>query len=165
MDFKRIVRHLAIPRWLARRVFPDAALDRIAQAVGRSESLHDGELRVVLEAGLGLADLVRGVTPRERAAQVFAAQRVWDTERNSGVLLYLQLVDRDIEIVADRGIAAQVPQATWDAICGRMEAAFRAGRFEQGVLDGIRDITDLLARHFPPRRLNPDELPDRPALL
>jgi uncharacterized membrane protein len=165
MDFKRIVRHLSIPRWLARRVFPDTALERIAQAVGRSEALHDGELRVVVEAGLGLADLVKGITPRERAAQVFSAQRVWDTERNSGVLLYLQLVDRDIEIVADRGIAAQVPQAAWEAICGRMEEAFRAGRFEQGMLDGIREITGLLAHYFPPRGSNPDELPDRPVLL
>ena len=91
--------------------------------------------------------------------------RVWDTEENSGVLIYLQLVDRRIEIVADRGISAKVEQATWDAICHRMEEAFRGGRFERGVLDGVREITALLVRHFPARGANPDELPDKPAVL
>ena len=118
-----------------------------------------------MEAGLALMPLLKGVTPRQRAHEVFANLRVWDTEHNSGVLIYLQLVDRDIEIVADRGISAKVGQDAWDKICRRMEDAFRAGRFEQGALDGIREISALLERHFPPRGANPDELPDRPAML
>lgn len=165
MNAGRVLRHLVTPGWVARRIFPRAILGRIEEAIRTSERAHDGELRFALEAGLPLATLLAGLTPRERAVEVFSRLRVWDTERNSGVLIYLQLVDRDIEIVADRGIAAQVPQATWDAICGRMEQAFRSGRFEQGVLEGIREITGLLARHFPPRGANTDELPDRPALL
>jgi uncharacterized membrane protein len=90
---------------------------------------------------------------------------VWDTEENSGVLIYVQLVDRDIEIVADRGIAARIEQAEWDAICHRMEEAFRANRFEDGVLAGIADVTERLVRHFPAGHRNPDELPDRPVVL
>ena len=76
---------------------------------------------------------------RQRAEELFASLRVWDTAHNSGVLIYVQLVDRRIEIVADRGISAMVPQAQWDAICRRMEAAFRERRFEAGSLDAIKE--------------------------
>jgi uncharacterized membrane protein len=165
MDAKRILRHLAAPDWVFRRALPPAALERIEAAVRRSESAHRGELRVAAEAGLDFLPLLNGMTPRQRALEVFSSLRVWDTAENSGVLIYLQLVDRDIEIVADRGISAKVDQAAWDAIVQRMEADFRAGRFEQGVLDGITEITALLARYFPAGGRNPDELPDRPALL
>jgi uncharacterized membrane protein len=165
MDFARLLRHLAAPPWIARRAFPRAALDRIEQAIRESERLHEGELRFAIEAGLDLGLLARDVGPRERAGQVFASLGVWNTAHNSGVLIYVQAVDRRIEIVADRGISAKVAQAEWDAICRRMEDAFRAGRHERGVLDGIGEITALLARHFPARGDNPDELPDRPALL
>ena len=165
MDFARLLRHLAAPPWVARRAFPRATLDRVEQAIRESERLHDGELRFAVEAGLGLGLLARGVTPRERAGEVFASLGVWNTAHNSGVLIYVQAVDRRIEIVADRGIRATVAQPEWDAICRRMEEAFRAGRHEQGALDGVREITALLARHFPASGDNPDELPDRPALL
>ena len=165
MNLQRVFRHLFAPDWLVVRVFPHAALRRIEAAVRQSEASHRGELRVAVEAGVGLLPLLRGVTPRGRALEAFARLRVWDTEENSGVLIYLQLVDRDIEIVADRGISALVGQAQWDAICHRMEKAFRARRFEQGVLDGIAEITTLLNTHFPARNKNPDELPNRPVML
>ncbi len=165
MDAGRILKHLFTPDWAAYRAFPRAALKRIEKAIGESENSHDAELRFAVEAGLDLVPLLKGVTPRQRAHEVFARLRVWDTEHNSGVLIYLQLVDRDIEIVADRGISAKVGRDTWDAICKRMEKAFRAGRFEQGALDGIREISVLLERHFPPRGANPDELPDQPVVL
>jgi len=165
MDLQRVFRHLFTPDWLAVRLFPPAALKRFEDAVRQSEASHRGELRVAIEAGVGLLPLLRGVTPRGRALEAFARLRVWDTEENSGVLIYLQLVDRDIEIVADRGISAKVGQAQWDAICHRMEQAFRARRFEDGVLEGIAEITTLLSTHFPARSENPDELPDRPVIL
>ena len=165
MDLQRVFRHLFAPDWLAVRVFSRAALKRIEDAVRQSETSHRGELRVAIEAGVGLLPLLRGVTPRGRALDAFARLRVWDTEENSGVLIYLQLVDRGIEIVADRGISAMVGQAQWDAICRRMEETFRARRFEEGVLEGIADITTLLSSHFPARSENPDELPDRPVVL
>lgn len=165
MNLRRIVKHLLAPDWLVYRAFPRAALKRIEAAIRQSEAAHRGELRFVVEAGLDLLPLLRGLTPRRRALDVFSRLRVWDTEENSGVLIYVQLVERDIEIVADRGISAKVEQATWDAVCRRMEDAFRARRFEQGVLDGIREITALLGRHFPARGANPDELSDRPVVL
>jgi uncharacterized membrane protein len=165
MNAGRILKHLFTPDWAAFRVLPSAALRRIERAIGESEKSHIAELRFAVEAGLALTPLLKGVTPRARAHEVFANLRVWDTEHNSGVLIYLQLVDRDIEIVADRGISAKVGQVAWDAILRRMEEAFRAGRFEQGALDGIREISELLKQHFPPRGPNPDELPDRPVVL
>lgn len=165
MDLRRVFRHLFAPDWLVYRAFPRTALKRMETAIRESEALHRGELRIAVEAGIDFLPLLRGVTPRNRAREAFSWLRVWDTGENSGVLIYLQLVDRRIEIVADRGISAKVEQATWDAICRRMEEAFRGGRFERGVLDGIVEITKLLTTHFPARRENPDELPDKPVVL
>jgi uncharacterized membrane protein len=102
---------------------------------------------------------------RERAIEVFSNLRVWDTEHNSGVLVYLLLADHDIEIVADRGIAARVAPAAWETVARTMEAAFRQGEFERGALAGIEEISALLAAHFPPSGHNPDELANRPVIL
>jgi len=165
MNAKRMLKHLFTPDWVALRAFPRATLNRIREAIGQSEKSHDGELRFAVEAGLDFLPLLRGIAPRQRAVDVFSMLRVWDTERNSGVLVYVQLVDRRIEIVADRGISAKVEQREWDAICRSMEASFRAGRFEEGALQGIRAISLLLARHFPPQASNADELPDQPVVL
>lgn len=165
MNSIRLLKHLFAPHWIVGRAFPRSALAAIEAAIGRSEITHDGELRFAVEAGLHPLPLWRGQTPRQRAEEVFSALRVWDTEHNSGVLIYVQLVDRRIEIVADRGISARVAQAEWDAICRRMEEAFRAGRFEPGALDAILQITALLAQHFPPGGANPNELPDSPVVL
>jgi uncharacterized membrane protein len=165
MTFSRLLKHATTPRWLALRSFTPAVLDRIEAAVKASESTHRAELRFAAEGDLDLLPLLRGQTPRDRAVAVFSKLRVWDTAENNGVLIYVQCVDRAIEIVADRGIAAQVPQTEWDAICRQMEAAFREGRYDAGAVAGIEAITALLARHFPPGPANPDELPDRPVLL
>jgi uncharacterized membrane protein len=159
----RLLKHLFMPDWMAHRAYPKVILEKIEQAIRDSEQLHRGELRFAVEAGLPLHYLRKPV--RVRAEDVFAQMRVWDTEENSGVLLYLQLVDRDIEIVADRGIGRKVAQPQWEAICRAMEEHFRAGRFEQGALEGIRRITTVLAEHFPPRRGNVDELSDKPIVL
>ena len=165
MSFVRAVRHVLAPPWRARRIFAQAALDRIEAAVRKSEQRHRGELRFALEGALEFLPVLHGLTPRSRALEVFSLLRVWDTEENTGVLIYLQLVDRHIEIVADRGIAARISQPEWDAICRRMEDAFRANRYEAGVIAGIAEVSDLLARHFPAGVQNPNELPDRPAVL
>jgi uncharacterized membrane protein len=109
--------------------------------------------------------LWRGVSARERAVEVFANLRVWDTEENNGVLIYLLLADRDVEIVADRGIHARVGAEGWEIICRAMETQFRAGHFEQGVLDGIAQVSAQLTRHFPGPDRRGDELPDKPVLL
>ena len=165
MKLGRIARHLLVPHWVALRPFPASVLGRIESAIGGSEVKHNGELRFAVEGGLHVASLWRGQSPRGRAIELFAQLRVWDTERNSGVLIYVQLVDRTIEIVADRGINARVSQASWDEICRRMEAAFRRGQFEQGTLAAIDEVTALLARYFPAAGANPNELPDKPLVL
>lgn len=165
MNLLRIFKHLLTPNWLARRAFSAAVCERIEGAIKESESAHRGEIRFAMEGGFHVVPLLRGVTSRSRAIAVFAELRVWDTEENTGVLVYLQLVDRHFEIVADRGINACVQQNEWNAICRRMEAAFGEGRFEEGVITGLREITALLARHFPARASNPNELPDKPAML
>jgi hypothetical protein len=165
MSLTRVIKHLLAPQWIADRAFPKTTLAAVENAVRESESRHSGEIRFAVEAGLNLWLLLHGRAPRNRAIEIFSRLRVWDTEHNSGVLVYVQLVDRQIEIVADRGINGKVKPQEWEAICRRMEAAFRAGRYEEGALAGIREITALLARHFPPGERNPDELPDRPVVL
>jgi hypothetical protein len=161
----RAFRHLVAPPWAVRRAFPPQALQEIEAAISASEREHRGEVRFAVEGALDFLPVLRGLSPRARALEVFSLLRVWDTEENTGVLLYVQLVDRDIEIVADRGIAPRIPQPEWEAICRRMEEAFRAGRFQSGALDGIRQVSRLLAQHFPAGASNIDELPDRPAVL
>lgn len=165
MKLKRILKHLLAPHWVINRAFPARALRAIEDAIRISERTHDGELRFAVEAGLHLWPLLHGRTPRQRAIEVFSQLRVWDTEHNSGVLIYVQLIDRRIEIVADRGINAKVGQQEWDAICRGMEQAFRERRFGEGTIRGIQEITMLLARHFPPRGAYPNELPDKPMVL
>jgi uncharacterized membrane protein len=161
----RVLRHLFSGHWVVRRAFPQATLDRIETAVRESERSHRGEVRFAVEGALDVIAVARGFTARQRALDVFSLLRVWDTDENTGVLIYVQLVDRRIEIVADRGIAALIAQPEWDAICRRMEEAFAARRFEGGALAGVADVTALLARHFPARGSNPDELPDKPIVL
>ena len=162
---KRALAHLFAAPWLVRRAFPQSALKHIEAAIKASEKHHRGEIRFAVEGPLEFFEVARGVTPRERALEVFSELRVWDTEENSGVLIYLQLVDHDIEIVADRGIAARIEQAQWEAICQRMEEAFRARRYEAGVLTGVEEVSARLAHHFPASGPNPDELPDQPVVL
>ncbi len=166
MNIKRFLKHTLMPPFLARRVFTPAVMRRVEQAISDSERMHRGELRVAVEASLDPGPLLRGQSPRARAEEVFSQLRVWDTAENSGVLLYINWADRDIEIVADRGISARVTQAEWEKVCLFIEQSFRAGRFELGLVEGISQITQLLVVHFPavPGN-NADELGNRPVIL
>jgi uncharacterized membrane protein len=161
----RFWRHVATDHASVRRAFPSDALARIEQAIAAGERMHRGQVCVAIEAALPAARVVKKLTPRERALEVFGVLRVWDTEENCGVLVYLLLADRDVEIVADRGIHRIVGDAAWQAICNRMEAAFRAGRFADGVVAGVTEISALLAEHFPRDRDVRNELPDKPVIL
>jgi uncharacterized membrane protein YgcG len=161
----RWIRHLWLDDLAVRRAFPRAVLDAIERSIATQETRHRGELRFVVEGGLPLGPLLAGRTARERAIDVFSRLRIWDTEDNAGVLVYLLLADRRVEIVADRGIHARVGSAAWDVICSAMQSAFADGRYEAGALLGIEAISDLLAEHFPPGDQNPNELPDRPVVL
>jgi hypothetical protein len=163
MSFARAFRHLVTPDWAARRAFPTHVLKEIGQAIAASERHHDGELRLAIEGPLPFHSF--SFSSRQRAENLFSQLRVWDTAHNSGVLIYVQLVDRRIEIVADRGIAAKVEQAEWNAVCRSMEVSFAKKNFLEGAQAAIEAITQILARHFPPRGRNPNELPDKPVVL
>jgi uncharacterized membrane protein YgcG len=165
MKFKRIMKHLSTGRATVRRVFPLRTLDAIEQAIRSTEARHAGQIRFAVEAALELAPLLAGQTGQQRAIEVFSKLRVWDTEHNNGVLIYLLLADRDVEIVADRGIHVKLGKEVWEAICREMEAAFREGHFEAGVLAGIHAVGEHLSRHFPARSGKANEMPDRPVVL
>ncbi len=164
MSFGRLLIHLVLPDWWVLRSFPKPALRMIEQAIAASERTHQGELRFVVEANLPLHGLLNHQSPRERAIELFSQLKVWDTEHNSGVLIYLQLIDRRVEIVADRGIHDRVGDEFWAAVCRRMEIAFREGHFEKGALLALGDITAVLAEHFPASGDNPNELPNAPLI-
>ncbi len=165
MGIGRITRHLVQHHWRARRVFPRAVLDRIEQAIKQSETTHSGQVRFVVEGALDGHPLFHNQHARERALDVFSHLRIWDTGHNNGVLIYLLLADRDVEIIADRGIDAKVGAAGWENICRAMETEFKSGRFERGVIDGIAAVSRELAKYYPPTRPHPNELPDKPVVM
>lgn len=161
----RLIRHLLSFPWRTRRLLPATALEAIEMAIEQSEARHAGELRFVVEHALHPSAVVRGQTGRERALELFSALRIWDTEHNSGVLIYLLMADHDIEIVVDRGIRARVPDAHWAALCQRLEVRFRQGAFQEGALEAVSAITDELVRHYPAEGARHNELPDRVLIL
>jgi uncharacterized membrane protein len=165
MDALRFLSHSLMPHWYTQRRFPAATLDAIENAVLEAERTHDGEIRFVIETSLDFADLWRGVTPREHALHVFAHLRVWDTEHNNGVLIYTCLADRDVEIVADRGLSAKVSQAEWQSVCSLMEEHFRKGHYCEGSVAGVEAAGRLIARHYGPSDKARDELPNRPIIV
>lgn len=165
---QRLLRHRWHDKATLRRALPSAAMDRLTQRVRASEKRHSGEIRIYVEAGLPTSYLWRRDTlpqvVRQRALSLFGKLRVWDTENNNGVLIYLLLAERAIEIVADRGIDRQLSPQDWQAMIARMGAAFREGRFEDGLTQALEEISALLVQHFPLAAgdLDHNELPDVP---
>lgn len=165
MSIGRILKHLFSTRWRTRRRFTSSALAGIESSIRVLESRHAGEIRFAIETAFDLPELWTGVTPRERALEVFGQLGVWDTAGNNGVLIYVLMADRVVEIVADRAIAARVTQPEWDAVCREVEAHFHAGRFADGAQAGIAGVARLLERHFPGKGGDRDEQPNAPVLL
>jgi uncharacterized membrane protein len=165
MHTTRFIRHLFASRWLTRRHFTDAVDSAIESAIRAAEARTSGEIRFVIETALDPFAAGRGHAPRDRALEVFGQFRVWDTELRNGVLIYVLVADRDVEILADRGAAAVIPAAGWEAAAQRMEQEFRAGRYREGAIAGVETVGGLLEKHFPARALDRDELPNQPTLL
>ena len=165
MNLSRWMRHLIATRWQTRRCFTPAVLEQIERAIVELEKQHAGELRFAVETAYDLPELWAGLAPRQRALQVFGELGVWDTADDNGVLIYLSMADRVVEIVADRGIASHVTQAEWDAVCRDMEDHFRRRQFGEGAIAGVRGVGRLLAQHFPNRGGDRDELPNQAILL
>jgi hypothetical protein len=165
VNLQRIWRHGLSSQAQVRRAFPAAALLKIENEIRRSETLHSGQIRFVVEAGLDGAPLCRGQSASERAIDVFSQLRIWDTESNNGLLIYLLLADRAVEIVADRGIHAKVGNDEWRRICREMEASLKQSDHQNAVIAGIQAVTLHLARHFPGDGRSANELPDQPLII
>lgn len=163
--WKRVFTHLITPDWLARRHFKVEVLDAIEKAIAESELEHRGEIRFAVESVIETRALLADVSAHQRALEAFGQLGVWDTEENSGILIFVQMVDHRVEIIADRGIAARVDQQEWDAICRTMEASFARGDYAEGSIKAVRMAGEILRKHFPAYPRNPNELPDRPLLL
>ncbi len=162
---KRLFRHLFILPDVAKRHFPVASMQRIEAAIADSERQHSGEICFIVETNLHVLDILGGKSAKQRAIDVFSQMRVWDTKHNNGVLIYLLLADHDFEILADRGVHQRVGEDGWVSICHEMEAQFRRGQFEAGVLYGIAHIGEHLAQHYPAGAKNINELPNAPVII
>ena len=161
----RALRHLLATKLGTRRRFSVDVLGAVEAAIAAAELRTSGEIRFAIETALEIADLRAGKSPRERACEVFAELGVWDSELRNGVLIYVLMADRDVEIVADRGAAGRVPPEDWEQACRLMEEHFHAGRFQQGSVAGVAAVGALLEKHFPARTVERDEQPNQPALL
>ncbi len=165
MAIQRIIKHLITGSMAVRAAFPAHSLNAIEQAIHEAEAKHAGQVRFAVEASLDFDALWRNQAASERAIDMFSQLRVWDTEHNSGVLIYLLLADCDVEIVADRGIHTKLGKAGWEEICLEMELAFRLGKFETGVINGIHAVSSHLQQHFPKKSTSENELPNKPIIL
>ncbi len=182
MRLARLLRHALATHWRTRLLFPSATQDAIQEAIRQAERAHDGQIRFAIETALTPLHVWHGVGARARAIEVFATLRVWDTERNNGVLVYVLLADRSVEIIADRGFRDRVDAAEWEAVCRVMESHFRERHFKSGAVAGVEAVGKLISRHYPTGSAGGataeggagragsagtpgSELPDRPALL
>lgn len=161
----RFFRHMFSHPWQVQRHFSVQALRTIEKAISASEKTHAGEIRFVVEAGLHPYKILCKKTPKKRAIELFGRLNVWDTEHNNGVLIYLLLADRDVEIVADRGIYQHIGHDGWEEICHEMEGLFRKGQFEAGVLQGISHISTLLQQYYPQTGTSKNEVPNKPLVM
>jgi uncharacterized membrane protein len=165
MDIQRALRHLRSTRSAAERAFPQATLTALAAAIATGERMHRGEVRLVIERALPLSAAWSGVSNRQRAIALFADYGIWDTEDNCGVLIYVNLADRKVDIVADRGIDRKINAATWQAVCNTMTGGFAHGDYHGAALAAVEQVNELLRRHFPANGTRPNELPDQPLML
>lgn len=161
----RLLAHLLHTPLATRRAFPTPVQEAIRQTIADGEQGHRGEVRFVVEGDWPLGDVLAGKSVRERALEVFGLTRVWDTADNTGILIYVLLCEHKVEILADRGLNAVAGAETWAEVCANLTAAFRGGRYEEGAVQAVRSVTELLRQHFPSDGHNPNELPDAPIIL
>ncbi|MET0961294.1 MAG: TPM domain-containing protein [Noviherbaspirillum sp.] len=162
---KRLWRHLTTTRATGRRAFPKEVLAEIQQTIARGEQLHRAEVRIIIEPGLPLADVLDGMHPRARARELFSDYRVWDTEENFGVLIYLDLADHQVEIVADRGVGRLVQPEEWQAICDTMTRELRRGAYRDSTIAALEQLTVLLQQKLPAGGQRANQLSDKPIVL
>lgn len=162
---KRLWRHLTTTRASGRQAFPRQALDDIQKTIAQGEDLHRAEVRVIIEPALPLGEILDGIHPRARARQLFSDYRLWDTEENSGVLIYLDLADHQVEIVADRGVGRLVQAAEWQSICDAMIRELQRGAYREGAIAALEQLNALLHSKLPANGQRPNQLSDKPIIL
>lgn len=162
---KRAWRHARSSDGDAKRAFPETTLAAISEAITAGEQTHRGEVRLIVEKALPFDEAWDGVSNRQRALALFADYGVWDTEDNCGVLIYINLAEHKVDIVADRGIDRKIGKETWQAVCRTMTGGFRQGQFHDATLAAIEQVNALLREHFPANGARPNELPDKPLML
>jgi len=167
MKLQRFFKHRWIDHKDVERLLPQAAVENLQTLVQQSERHHSGEICICVEGGLPLSYLWKGLSARQRAVTLFGKLRVWDTDANNGVLIYLQIADRAIEIVADRGLNAHVTAAEWLGVVAALREQLKAGGCEAGLIEAVAAVDALLTEHFPlrPGTVNRNELPDRVVVL
>ncbi|WP_416190699.1 TPM domain-containing protein [Neisseria sp. CCUG12390] len=147
--FKRLWQHWKHPRWRVEKFFPTADLERISREIGFSEQKHAGQIRFVVESRYASSEVLAGLDPHTRALQWFGQLGVWDTEHNSGVLVYVSFADHVVEIIADRGVSRKVPQEKWQEICDLIRTFFREEEYIKGLETGLQAVNDVLAEFYP----------------
>lgn len=166
--FSRTVRHLTTTQFAAKCAFPSATLHAIQKKIAKGEGRHRAEIRLIVEPALELSAIWQGLSSRERAHELFSLYRIWDTEENCGVLVYINLADHQIEIIADRGIARLVPHSDWHAVCTTMTSGFARGKYHDSVLDGLLQLNTVLEHYFPEENMmhpQPNQLSNQAILL
>jgi uncharacterized membrane protein len=163
--FSRLLRHLTITARHGRRAFPESSLKAIQQAIAHGEKKHRAEVRLMIEASLPLHEVWAGLTPRQRARELFSEYCIWDTEENCGILIYINLADHDVEIITDRAVGRVLDHETWESICQLMTSGYRQGNFESSTVAAIERLNDLLQEVFPDRGASTNQLPNRPLML
>ena len=163
----RLWRHLWQSERAAWHAVPDNMTKGLTARVRASERRHAGQVMVCIEGALPLSYAWRAgrQTPlsavmRQRAMAWFGRLRVWDTEHNNGVLIYLLLAERRIEIVADSGLMRHTSEAHWQAVLQALRHPLQQGDFESGLTQALESVSALLVAHFPLTDSRPNELPD-----
>jgi len=165
MNMKRTFKHMLTTQWHLKKYFTPAVLDAIELEISQSEAQHSGEIRFVVEGALDGAPLFKNQSAHDRALDIFSQLRIWDTQDNNGLLIYLLLADHAVEIIADRGINSKVGSSEWQTICGIMQNEFAQGNFQTGVCDAIKSVTKHLITHFPVSATDKNELPNKPVVM
>ncbi len=161
----RLLRHLCTTTAAGRRSFPESTLKAIEDAIAHGETRHRAEVRMVVEPSLTAQAVLNGMSPRERARELFAQYHVWDTEENCGVLVYVNLADHQVEIVADRGVGRVISASQWEAICRTMTQGFARGEYHDSAIAALNELNALLQQHYPDDGSTHNQLSNRPLIL
>lgn len=148
-----------------RRAFPESTLKAIQEAIAHGEKRHRAEVRLMIEPSLPLHEVWSGTTPRQRACELFSEYRIWDTDENCGILIYINLADHDVEIITDRAVGRVLDHDTWESVCQLMTSGYKQGQFEASTVAAVERLNDLLQQVFPDKGSGENQLPNRPLVL